>query len=171
MTPIWQTISLFSTFIGVDILSMLSLYPEAKHIQTCIFVWNGCFCSSLFLLSFWAIWTVVQISGGMVLVGLAAHALTGQVLGGLKCDWHDVGGWRKVRTTLSWHLPLWHNVEDGCDREMSEVLKHSNRKIWTTNALKKLNWHYYARVNKFFKVKLFTMFFDMVVLFISPKLH
>lgn len=42
------TISLFSTFIGVDILSMLSLYPDAKHIKTSVFVWNGCFCSSIF---------------------------------------------------------------------------------------------------------------------------
>lgn len=66
---------------------------------------------------------VVQISGGMVLVCLAAHTLTGQVLGGLNCDWHYIGGWWKVRITSSWHLPLWHNVEDGYDREMSEVLK------------------------------------------------
>lgn len=104
----------------------------------------------------------------LVLAGLAAHALTGHVLGGLNCDWHYIGGWRKVRITLSWHLPLWHNVEDGCDREMSEVLKHTAiTKIWTTNALKNLNWHYYACVKKFFKVTLFTMFFDLVVIYFT----
>lgn len=106
-----------------------------KSIPSCQTHQNQCLCLkrlfrfiSLFLL-FLSLWLVVHISGGMVLVGLAANALTGRVLGGLNCDWHYIGGWWEVWITLSWHLPLWHNVVDGCDREKSEVSTHSMAKL------------------------------------------
>lgn len=52
---------------------------------------------------------------GKVSVRLAASALVGWVLGGLNGDGHYVGGWWEVWVAASWHLPLWHDVVDGCD--------------------------------------------------------
>lgn len=52
---------------------------------------------------------------GAVSVGLAADTLTAWVLGGLDCDGHYVGGWWEVWVASPWHLPLWHDVVDGCD--------------------------------------------------------
>lgn len=92
-------------------------------------------------------------------------------------------GWAQLWLALYWrlgkspnHFVLTSAFVTQCwrwlwQRDEWGIKTHSNRKIWTTTALKNLNWHYYACVNKFFKVTLFTMFFDMVVFFILPKLH
>lgn len=57
---------------------------------------------------------------GKVSVRLAASALIGWVLGGLNGDGHYVGGWWEVWVAASWHLPLWHDVVDGCDERERE---------------------------------------------------
>lgn len=73
---------------------------------------------------------VTEKVGAEVSVGLAAGALTGRGLGGLHADGNHIGGRGKVAVGPAGHLPLWHDVVDGCEEE-EEVRRC--REIWATN--------------------------------------
>lgn len=86
----------------------LSIFPVHLSVSVCL---SGCFSNCL---------EVKEEVSGKVSVGLAADTLIGWVLGGLNCDGHYVGGWWEVWVASPWHLPLWHDVVDGCDGEKGE---------------------------------------------------
>lgn len=88
----------------------VSPIPPPVHLSVSVCV-SGCFFNNV---------EVKEEDSGKVSVVLAADALTGWVLGGLNCDGHYVGGWWEVWVASPWHLPLWHDVVDGCDGEKGE---------------------------------------------------